>query len=55
MAAVLLKSAEADLSDCYISRAQVHRQRDKCRSVLAVETMEEFKANKSENTDSLGL
>ena len=35
MAALLLKSAGSDLSDFSISRAQVHRQRDKCRPVLA--------------------
>ena len=50
VAAAILKSAGADLTDFSISKSQVHRQRDKCRSVLAVEALEEFKANKPEHT-----
>ena len=50
MAALLLKSTGADLSDFSISRAQVHRQRDKCRPVLAQLALDEFNGNKSEHS-----
>ena len=44
VASMLLKSAGANLSDFTLSHRQVHRQRDKCRSVLAQQTQVSFKS-----------
>ena len=45
----ILKAGGADLTDFTISHRQVHRQRDKSRSVLAQQAMAEFKANKPDH------
>ena len=47
--AAILKAGGADLTQFSISHRQVHRQRDKSRSVLAVEAMKEFHDNKPDH------
>ena len=47
--AAILKAGGADLTEFSISHRQVHRQRDKSRSVLAVEAMKEFHDNKPDH------
>ena len=48
--AAILKAGGADLTEFSISHRQVHRQRDKSRSVLAVQAMKEFKDNNPNDT-----
>ena len=49
VASMLLKSAGANLNDFTLSHRQVHRQRDKCRSVLAQQALDEFQELKPEH------
>ena len=50
IASAILKAGGADLTEFSISPSQVHRQRDKGRSVLAVQAVQDFQVSKPKHT-----